>query len=438
MSLNYKKIAKSIIDAVGKENISSAEFCATRLRLIVNNRENINDSDIKNIDGVKGVLFNSGQYQIILGTGVVNKVYNELSKLLNNEESVNKYDFKRIIRMFSDIFVPIMPVIIASGLFIGFKNILINERILVFFNLKLSDAAAFSDILTKTVFIFLPALICWSAFKVFGGSPIIGIVLGLIIVSLSNIVSLHDINKNCVLPALVSGIIGSKLELKIRNIIPNIIDILATPFLTLLIMSLLSFFIIIPVFSIAEKYIIIVLNLFLSLPFGIGGFIFAFGIIFMVINGVHHIINFLEISLLAATSLNPINPLISVANLSAGAVCLAITLKTNRKSIKSIGYNASLSACLGITESAIFGVNIRYGIRPIICGAIAAGISGIFVRIFNLQAAANGVTGIPAALLYIYDSKQFFVYISTAIVTVILSFIITWFFGVPKEYMQED
>ena len=158
----------------------------------------------------------------------------------------------------------------------------------------------------------------------------------------------------------------------------------------------------------------------------------------MVINGVHHIINFLEISLLAATSLNPINPLISVANLSAGAVCLAITLKTNRKSIKSIGYNASLSACLGITESAIFGVNIRYGIRPIICGAIAAGISGIFVRIFNLQAAANGVTGIPAALLYIYDSKQFFVYISTAIVTVILSFIITWFFGVPKEYMQED
>ena len=94
MSLNYKKIAKSIIDAVGKENISSAEFCATRLRLIVNNRENINDSDIKNIDGVKGVLFNSGQYQIILGTGVVNKVYNELSKLLNNEESVNKYDLK--------------------------------------------------------------------------------------------------------------------------------------------------------------------------------------------------------------------------------------------------------------------------------------------------------------------------------------------------------
>ena len=148
--------------------------------------------------------------------------------------------------------------------------------------------------------------------------------------------------------------------------------------------------------------------------------------------------NLIEISLLAATTFNPINPLLSVANLAAGAACLAVTLKTRRKSVKAMGYGAALSAWLGITEPAIFGINIRYGIRPMVCGAIAAGITGLIARLLNLQATANGVTGIPGTLLYIYDGKQLIGYISVAILTVALSFAITWFFGVPKEYMEED
>lgn len=476
MALNYRKTAEEIIKVVGKENILSATFCSTRLRLIVKERENIKDSEVQKIDGVKGVFFNSGQYQIILGSGVVNKVYAEIVSIIASmgiidsakqnanaiedkakDKETNK--FKKFIRIFADVFVPIMPAMIATGLFLGLKGALINDSFLNLFNLKVSDIPEsiiiFISVLTETTFAFLPALVCWSAFRVFGGSPILGILLGLMLVSpaLPNAYSVANQTakpiiflgfipivgyQGSILPALIAGIIGSKLELKLRKVIPNIVDMLATPFLTLLIMLILSLIVIGPIFHVAEQWILTAVNFSLSLPFGLGGLIIGFGIIFIVVTGVHHIMNLIEISLIAATGLNPINPLLSVANLAAGAACLAVTLKTKKKTVKAMGYGATLSAWLGITEPAIFGINIRYGIKPMVCGAIAAGITGLFVRIFNLQGTANGVTGIPGTLLYIYDSKQLIGYIIISIVTIILSFTITWFFGVPKEYMEED
>ena len=473
MAINYKKTAEEIINIVGKDNIISAAFCATRLRLIVKDRESIKDSAVQKIDGVKGVFFNSDQYQIILGTGVVNKVYDEVVLLgvvgaakkndtpskKTDDKSVNK--FKKFIRIFADVFVPIMPAMIATGLFLGLKGALINDSFLSLFNLKVADipvsVMTFMSVLTETTFAFLPALVCWSTFRVFGGSPILGILLGLMLVSpaLPNayLVANPDSGvkpimlfgfipivgyQGSILPALIAGIIGSKVELGLRKVIPNIIDILATPFLTLLIMLILSLAVIGPIFHIVEQWILIAINFSLSLPFGLGGLIIGFGIIFIVVTGVHHIMNLIEISLLAATTFNPINPLLSVANLAAGAACLAVTLKTRRKSVKAMGYGATLSAWLGITEPAIFGINIRYGIKPMFCGAIAAGVTGLIARLLNLQATANGVTGIPGTLLYIYDGKQLIGYISVAILTIILSFTITWFFGVPKEYMEED
>ncbi|MEI0488169.1 PTS transporter subunit EIIC [Brachyspira pulli] len=473
MAINYKKTAEEIVKVVNKDNIISATFCATRLRLIVKNRESIKDSDVQKIEGVKGVFFNSDQYQIILGTGVVNKVYDEVVQLgvtgsaKKDDSTVTKTDdksgnkFKKFIRIFADVFVPIMPAMIATGLFLGLKGALINDSFLGLFNIKVADipvsVLTFMSVLTETTFAFLPALVCWSTFRVFGGSPILGILLGLMLVSpaLPNayLVANPDSGvkpimlfgfipivgyQGSILPALIAGIIGSKLELKLRKIIPNIIDILATPFLTLLIMLILSLAVIGPIFHIVEQWILIAINFSLSLPFGLGGLIIGFGIIFIVVTGVHHIMNLIEISLLAATTFNPINPLLSVANLAAGAACLAVSLKTRRKSVKAMGYGATLSAWLGITEPAIFGINIRYGIKPMVCGAIAAGITGLIARLLNLQATANGVTGIPGTLLYIYDGKQLIGYISVAILTVVLSFAITWFFGVPKEYMQED
>lgn len=174
MAINYKKTAEEIIRVVNKENIISAAFCATRLRLIVKDRESIKDSDVQKIDGVKGVFFNSGQYQIILGTGVVNKVYAEVINLgiegSSNQgaeeanKSTEKNSFRKFIRIFADVFVPIMPAMIATGLFLGLKGALINDSFLSMFNLQVSDipvsVMTFMSVLTETTFAFLPALVC--------------------------------------------------------------------------------------------------------------------------------------------------------------------------------------------------------------------------------------------------------------------------------------
>lgn len=195
MTDNYKKIGESIVETVGLENIESITHCATRLRLEVSDRNQIDDKKIENIDQVKGVFFNSGQYQIILGTGVVNKVYEqimlEFDQLQNKKTNVdtlkekNSNAIQKFIRNISDVFLPIIPGIVATGLFMGLKGVILNETILSWFGLSASmipvELTTFISILTDTVFQFLPALITWSAFKKFGGSPIIGFVAGSIL-----------------------------------------------------------------------------------------------------------------------------------------------------------------------------------------------------------------------------------------------------------------
>ena len=474
--MDYKKTAEEIVNIVKKDNIISATFCATRLRLIIKDKEAFNSDDVQNIEGVKGVFFNSGQYQIILGTGIVNKVYEEVIKLgvessvkNTNEDNSKSEDtskdnqnkFKKFIRIFADVFVSIIPAMVATGLFLGLKGALLNDTLLSMFNTSVAEInptfLTFISVLTETTFAFLPALVCWSAFKVFGGSQALGIILGLMLVSpaLPNAYLVADPNsgvtpimlfgfipivgyQGSILPAFIAGIVGANLEKKLRNIVPNVADILLTPFLTLLIMLFLSLLVIGPVFHSVENIILKISNFALLLPFGIGAFFLGFSMIFIVITGVHHIFGLVELSYIASTGFNPLHPIFNFPNLAVGAACLAITLKSKKKSIKTIGYSATLSSWLGITEPAIFGVNIKYGIKPLVCGSIAAGFSCMLAVVLGVKASSNGVTGIPGTLLYIYDTKQLVLYIAISILTVVSSFLITWFFGVPKEYLEED
>ena len=193
--MNDKQIAEKILQYVGgKENIVSVRHCATRLRLMVNDKEKINIKEIESVEKIKGSFFNSGQYQIILGTGLVNRIYDEVIKLVGEEVKDNSKEkvvygnkFQRAIRVFSDVFVPIIPVLVATGLFMGLRGLLTQESILNLFGMTVDSVPQnlilFTQILTDTAFAFLPALICWSTFKNFGGSPVIGIVLGLMLVS---------------------------------------------------------------------------------------------------------------------------------------------------------------------------------------------------------------------------------------------------------------
>ena len=308
MALDYAGIAKSIVACVGRENIRSVAHCATRLRLIVADRSKIDDEAVGDIEGVKGVFFNAGQYQIILGTGVVDRVYDETVKLGISETSGEEAEeakmdgknaFQRAIRTFGDVFVPVIPILVATGLFLGLKGALLNDNFLGLFGLTTaaipSSFNLLVTVLTDTTFSFLPAIICWSAFRVFGGTPAIGLVLGLMLVNgaLPNAYSVADPSsgvtpvylfdfipivgyQGSILPAFVAGFLGSHLEKFFRKRMPTTLDFMMTPFLTLLIMMLVSLCVIGPILHGFENVLLSVVEAGLQLPFGLGGLIVGF------------------------------------------------------------------------------------------------------------------------------------------------------------------
>lgn len=460
--MNDQELAKQIVKYVGgKENISQVRHCATRLRLIVRNKDLIETDQVENLDDVKGSFFNSGQYQIILGTGLVNRVYDETLKIVgednneNAEEVVYGNKFQRAIRMFSDVFVPIIPVLVATGLFMGLRGLLTQETILKLFGLTTksipSNLLLFTQILTDTAFAFLPALVCWSTFKNFGGSPVIGIVLGLMLVNPA-LPSAYDVGSGAakplmffgflkvsgyqgsVLPAFVTGIVGAHFEKWLRHHIPDAIDLIITPFLTLLVSIILALFGIGPLLHAVETFVLWLVENILFLPMGIGGFLYGcFGQL-LGIFGIHHILNFLEISMLAKDGWNYLNPIGTCGNVAQAGAVLAVAIKIKNNKTKQVAYPSALSALLGITEPAVFGVNLRL-VKPFIAAMIGGGVGGFFASIFHLKATGMSITGIPGTLLYL--NSQLPIYILVNVIAFAVAFAITWFFGVKNEEEKE-
>ncbi|WP_053363988.1 sucrose-specific PTS transporter subunit IIBC [Bacillus sp. FJAT-27251] len=461
-----REIAKSIIDAVGgQDNILSAAHCATRLRIMVKDKEKIDNERVEEIEKVKGAFFNSGQFQIILGTGTVNKIYEEVTKLGVNsstkgeqaeEAAKSGSRFQRAIRTFGDVFVPIIPALVATGLFMGLRGLVMQEEILRMFGMTPNDISEnfllFTQILTDTAFIFLPALVAWSTFRVFGGSPIIGLVLGLMLVSpaLPNAwgVAGGDVEplmfmgfipvvgyQGSVLPAFIAGIIGAKLEKQIRKRVPDAFDLIITPFLTLLIMIFLALFVIGPVFHMVEEYILAGTIAVLEWPFGISGLLIGGLNQIIVVSGVHHVFNMLEISLLESLGYNPYNAIVTCAVAAQGGAALAVGLKTKATKLKALALPSSLSAFLGITEPAIFGVNLRYG-KPFIMGLIGGGVGGFFASIFGLKATGMAITVIPGTLLYL--NGQILLYLLVNIIAIATAFVLTWMFGFSDKMLKDQ
>ena len=471
--MDYKRVAKEITDAIGgKENIVSVTHCATRLRVIVRDQEKIDKKSVENTDGVKGEFFNSGQYQVIFGTGTVNKVFEEVSKLgygdLNSSDNSGKSaeeikrdaqtgsnPLKKAIRTFGDVFVPIIPVLVATGLFMGLRGLLTHPQILALFGSTPESInpnfLLWTQVLTDTAFAFLPALVCWSTFKVFGGSPVIGIVLGLMLVnpSLPNAYAIAGGTaepiimfgfipvvgyQGTVLPAFFAGMIGAKLEQSLRKRIPDTFDLLLTPFCTLLIMSILSLFIIGPIFHSLETVVLNATLVVLNLPFGIAGIIVGGLQQVIVVTGIHHIFNFLETQLLATQGKNAFNALISCAMSAQVGATLAVGFKTKDAKLKALALPSALSASLGITEPAIFGVNLRF-IKPFICALIGGSIGGFFASIFKLAGTGMSVTVIPGILLYL--NEQLPLYILSIVIACGAGFGLTYVFGYDDKMLNK-
>ncbi|WP_078412133.1 PTS transporter subunit EIIC [Priestia abyssalis] len=467
----YERIGKEIINVIGQDNIESYVHCATRLRFSVKDRSKIDDEAIEKIDEVKGVFYNAGQYQVILGTGTVNKVYaalrgnqpeqeNDQPKKEANSAAKEK-GIRRAVRTLADIFIPIIPIIAATGLFLGLKGVLFSDAFLGLMDMSPNDVPenlkTLISVLTDTAFAFLPALICWSAFRNFGGMPIIGFVLGLMLVSpaLPNAYAVADINSGVkplmvfdfipvvgyqgkVLTALVVGILGAKLEKRLRAVMPNALDLIFTPFFVLLTMMVAGLLVIGPLLHFVEAGLVTVITGLISAPLGIGGLFIGFLYPLAVMTGMHHLFIAIETTLLANTGFNPLITLCAMYGFANAGTCLGITIKANKRTVKVTGMSAALTQLLGVSEPALFGVVMRYSMKPLYVMIACSAVGGAILSLLNIKANSYGLAVVLSPLMYIYEWNQLVVYMVVSILIFVAAFIITYLFAVPKEVMVED
>ncbi|HDO9001119.1 TPA: PTS glucose transporter subunit IIA, partial [Clostridioides difficile] len=466
----YNKIANELIKIIGEDNIISITHCATRLRVMVKDREIINDKKVEKVDEVKGVFFTSGQYQIILGTGIVNKVYAEVEKMglktLSKKEQDelvknNETGFKKVMRTLADIFVPIIPVIAATGLFLGLKGCLFNDNVLGLFGMSSANIPLYIQtlvsVLTETAFAFLPAIIVWSAFKVFGGTPVIGLVIGLMLVSpiLPNAYSVADPSneieaimafgfipivgcQGSVLTAIVTAFIGANLEKWFRKHMPNVLDLIFTPFFVMLITMLVILLGVGPIMHTIELKMVDIISLLIDLPLGIGGFIIGFTYPLAVITGLHHTYVMIETSLLANTGFNALITLCAMYGFANIGTCLAFMKKSKNNQVKQTAVGAMLSQLFGISEPVLFGIQLRYNLKPLIIMCASSGLGAAILSILHIQSNSYGLAVLPSYLMYIYDGYNLITYLLASIFVVAFCFIVTCLFGVPKEAINED
>lgn len=449
-----QRVAKEILEHIGgKENIKSIEHCATRLRIILNDKEKIDEKAVENIDGVKGQFFAAAQYQIILGTGFVNKVYAEIvdgsenlaASSAKEDAYANMSLIQKISRTFGDVFVPIIPVLVATGLFMGLRGLLTNLGLLQ----TGTNFYLFSEVLTDTAFAFLPALVAWSTMKKFGGTPVIGIVIGLMLVSPSlpnayNVaagtetpiyLSILGLSipvvgyQGSVLPALVLGIIASKTQKLLKKFIPDVIDLIVTPFLTLLISMILGLLIVGPIMHTAELWVFDAIKNFMLLPYGIGGAVVAGVHQIIVVTGIHHAFSALEVELISTTGVNPFNAMITCGIVAQGAAAVAVALKTKDKKKRSLYISSAVPAFLGITEPAIFGINLRF-IKPFVFGCIGGAAGGAIAGMLNMAGTGMGITALPGILLYMNNVVGYLIING---VSIAVAFCLTFFLFKTEE-----
>ena len=448
--MDHKHAAEQVIAAVGgADNIVSAAHCATRLRLVIADDSKVDMAAVEDAEGAKGSFQAAGQLQIIFGTGTVNKVYDEFVKLsgapagstddAKAAAAAKGNPIQRATKLLGDVFVPIIPAIVASGLLMG-----LSEGI----NNAMGGALATNPwyILISTFanasFVFLQILIGFSAARVFGGNEFLGGVIGMIMnhTGLLNAWSipgaveklgdaayqLVGVNgqtagdiiaaggipqvqlfgfynvtlqgyQGHVIPVVVAVFIMCIIEKWLHKHVPDMLDLFVTPLVTVLVTGLLTMTIIGPVFSAFEELVLHFFQFLLSIPFGLGGALAGAIYPFTVVLGVHHMFNALEASMVAAGA-DSFNPIISAANIAQGAACLAVFLKTKSDKKKGLALPSGISSLMGITEPAIYGVNLP-AVKPFaaaVCGAAAGGAVSSFL---GLTSFSYGITGIFGYLI---------------------------------------
>ena len=463
--MDYRKVAEQIYEKVGKkENLISAAHCATRLRLVIADNNRCDSKAVEEIEGVKGVFFASGQLQIILGTGTVNKVYYEFLQVsglsaatkaeVKQAAAAQQNVFKRAIKTLGDIFVPIIPAIVASGFLMGIMealNFMVNNG---FMALDTSSSIfVFANLFSNVAYVFLPILIAYSAAKAFGGNPYLGAVIGMLMIhpNLQNAwtvategvhirqsvwFGLYEIDligyQGHVIPVIIAVWVMCFIEKKLHKIVPEMFDLFVTPLVSVFVTGYLTYSMIGPLFVVIENGIIDGIQWLIALPLGIGSFIMGALYAPTVVAGIHHMYTIIDVGQLAKYGVTYWLPLASAANLAQGAATLAVAVKTKNARTKSMALPSAFSAFMGITEPAIFGVNMRY-FKPFICGCIGGACGALFASITQLGASGTGVTGLFGVLLCLNTPVQ---YVLMMAVSIGVSFALTWIFGYKDEEPQ--
>lgn len=433
MALNYRKCAEEIFANLGgKDNIISAAHCATRLRLVIADNSKLNKKALEEVDGVKGMFESNGQLQLIIGTGTVNKVYDEFlavtgltaaTKAEVKEAAASKMPWwKKVFKTPGDIFVPILPAIVAAGLMMGLVEA-IPKFVKGFEN---TDWYQFLDLIANTAFVMLPVLVAISAARVFGGNIFLGGVIGFLMIhptlmnawnvstaesipvwhlfgDLSKMPVLSfffDVNKvgyqGHVIPVILAVLLMCTIEKKLHKIVPEMIDLFVTPLVTVFVTAFFTFTVIGPVFAIVENWVLAGAKKLITIGYGAGAAVMGALYPLTVVMGLHHMYNVIEAGMLSgAEKLNTWMPIASAANFAQFGACLAVFFITKNKKTKSVALPASLSASLGITEPAIFGINFRY-MKPFIAGMIGGAVGSVFGSLTGLGYNSMGVTGLPA------------------------------------------
>ena len=455
--MDYRKTAQEILGYVGgSKNIVSAAHCATRLRLVIADNSKADKEAIENVDGVKGVFEASGQLQIILGTGTVNKVFDEFiaiagitasTKAEAKEAAAEKQNwFMKAIKLLGDIFVPIIPAIVASGFLMGIMNALDFMNANGFLAIDTSSSIyVFANLFSNIAYTFLQILIAFSAAKAFGANQYLGAVIGMIMIhpSLQNAYTvategvqqtqsvffgLYHIDmvgyQGHVIPVVIAVWILSVLEKKLHKIVPEVLDLFVTPLVSVFVTGYLTLSIVGPIFVWAENAILGAIQWMLTLPLGLGSLIMGGLYAPTVVTGIHQMYTAIDIGQLAKYGVTYWLPLASAANVAQGAAALAVGVKSKDQKIKSLALPSSLSAFMGITEPAIFGVNLRF-FKPFIAGCIGGGCGALYASLVHLGAKGTGVTGIFGILLCLNQPLQYLIEMVIAVgVAFVISFLI--------------
>ena len=457
----YLEISKRIVDAVGgKDNIMASTHCATRLRIVLKDYDKIDKDAIENTDLVKGEFVAGNQLQIIFGAGLVNEVYEVFADYTGTagksmaevkEVAAQKMNqLQAVIKSLSDVFVDIMPGILAAALLSGLTGVL-SQWDVVENNATLYGINKLVSLASNGIFNILPMAVCYSACKRYGGKPILGLVIGAIMLdgSLANAydaakglvdvqsISLFGFNielvgfQGGIIIALMMGFIIAKLDIFFDKKIPDVVKLLFSPMCSVLISTILLFTIVGPVGRLLSNGITNGLVWMTQNLGALGYMVFAGVQQIIVITGLHHILGAIEAQLLADPEIGRdfLNPLMSVALMGQGGAVLGyLVLNWKNNKMKELCIPSFISTLFGISEPAIFGVNLRYKF-PLVAGCIGGACAGAYVYFSKLTAMGFGTTALPGLAICDPANNGYVNYIIAHLIALAIGMVLTIVFG---------